>query len=51
MAVRSSLVKDYGVNPEQLVPIAQSSNQISGEQVQTVNVNRRVEFILKSNAF
>lgn len=51
MAVRSSLIKDYGVNPEQLVPIAQSSNQNAGDQVQTVNVNRRVEFILKSNAF
>ena len=51
MAIRKSLVNDFGVNPNQLVPIAQSTNQEVTEQVNTVNVNRRVEFILKSSAF
>ncbi len=51
MAIRASLIKDFEVSPNQLIPIAQSSNQSTGEQAATVNVNRRVEFILKNSDF
>jgi chemotaxis protein MotB len=48
MAVRNSLIKDFGVRPDQLIPVAQSSTAISNaEETKGVNVNRRVEFILR----
>lgn len=48
MAVRKSLIKDFGVRPDQLIPVAQSSTiSSSEEEAKGINVNRRVEFILK----
>lgn len=48
MAVRKSLIKDFGVRADQLIPVAQSSTITSSEEESKgINVNRRVEFILK----
>jgi chemotaxis protein MotB len=48
MAIRNSLIKDFGVRSEQLIPVAQSANDINEEaENKGVNINRRVEFILK----
>jgi chemotaxis protein MotB len=48
MAVRQSLIKDFGVRADQLIPVAQSSTVTSSEEESKgINVNRRVEFILK----
>ena len=48
MAVRSSLIKDFGSRADQLIPVAQSSTTSSTEEESKgVNVNRRVEFILR----
>jgi chemotaxis protein MotB len=51
MAVRKSLIEEFQVNPNQLIPLAESSNQSLSGMVNTVNVNRRVEFILKQNQY
>ena len=48
MAVRKSLIKDFGVRADQLIPVALSSTITSSEEESKgINVNRRVEFILK----
>lgn len=48
MAIRNSLIKDFGVRPDQLIPSAQSSTVTSSEEeARGINVNRRVEFILR----
>jgi chemotaxis protein MotB len=48
MAVRKSLIKDFNVRADQLIPVAQSSTIMSSdEESKGINVNRRVEFILK----
>lgn len=48
LAIRNSLIKDFRVRPEQLTPSAQSNNtSSSGEESKGINVNRRVEFILR----
>ena len=47
MAIRTSLIKDFRVRPEQLVPVAESNNKNSTEEdAKGVNMNRRVEFVL-----
>lgn len=51
MAVRNSLIKEFGVRPDQLIPVALSSTITSSEEESKgINVNRRVEFILKHKA-
>ena len=48
MAIRNSLIKDYRVRPDQLIPVAESNTKESAEPEATgVNINRRVEFILR----
>jgi chemotaxis protein MotB len=48
MAVRKSLINDFHVRADQLIPVAQSSTITSSEEEEKgINVNRRVEFILK----
>lgn len=48
MAIRTSLIKDYKVRPEQLQPSAESASSTNTEQENKgVNINRRVEFILR----
>ncbi len=51
MAIRSSLVKDFGVRGDQLIPVANSSNNANESDAPGVNVNRRVEFILRHRQF
>ncbi len=52
MAVRSSLIKDFNVSPGQLTPVARSTTiSSSEEESKGINVNRRVEFILKHKTF
>ena len=47
MAIRTSLIKDFRVRPDQLVPVAESNNKNpTDEDAKGVNVNRRVEFVL-----
>ena len=47
MAIRTSLIKDFRVRPDQLIPVAESNNKTnSDEDTKGVNVNRRVEFVL-----
>jgi chemotaxis protein MotB len=47
MAIRSSLIKDFHVRPDQLIPSAQS-NTISSSEIEAkgIDINSRVEFIL-----
>jgi chemotaxis protein MotB len=48
MAIRNSLIKDFRVRADQLVPSAESSTVTSSEEESKgINVNRRVEFILR----
>lgn len=48
MAIRNSLIKDFRVRPDQLVPEAKSSTVTSSEEENKgINVNRRVEFVLR----
>ncbi|MGZ3808105.1 MAG: OmpA family protein, partial [Bacteriovorax sp.] len=48
MAIRNSLIKDFRVRPDQLTPSAQSSTVTSSEEEDRgINVNRRVEFVLR----
>jgi chemotaxis protein MotB len=48
MAIRNSLIKDFRVRPDQLIPEARSATAAaSDEDDRGVNVNRRVEFILR----
>jgi chemotaxis protein MotB len=48
MAIRNSLIKDFQVRADQLTPGAQSSTITSSEEeAKGINVNRRVEFILR----
>lgn len=52
MAIRTSLIKDFNVMPDKLIPVAQSSATVSSEEEEKgINVNRRVEFILKHRNF
>lgn len=52
MAIRTSLVRDFAVQAEKLIPIAQSSQTTFGnEQEKGINLNRRVEFILRHRTF
>ena len=52
MAIRNSLVKDFLVRPEQLTPVANSANEVTETpETKGVNVNRRVEFILRHQNF
>lgn len=52
MAIRTSLIKDFGVHPDKLIPVAQSSAVVSSEEEEKgINVNRRVEFILRHRNF
>jgi chemotaxis protein MotB len=48
MAIRNSLIKDFTVRAEQLIPVANSSSETNeSPDNKGVNVNRRVEFILR----
>lgn len=48
MVIRSSLIKDFRVRADQLIPEARSSTvSASDEESKGVNVNRRVEFVLR----
>jgi len=48
MAIRNSLIKDFRVRPDQLIPSAESSTVSSSlEESKGININRRVEFILR----
>lgn len=49
LSIRNSLIKDFRVRPDQLTPSAQSSSSTSSsdEENKGVNLNRRVEFILR----
>ena len=48
MSIRNSLIKDFRVRPDQLIPSAESSTLTSSEEESKgINVNRRVEFILR----
>lgn len=48
MAIRTSLIKDFTVQSDQLIPVASSSNDASETpDSKQVNTNRRVEFIMK----
>ncbi len=53
MAIRNSLIKDFGVRADKLLPVAQSSqlNSSPDEEEKGINVNRRVEFILRHRNF
>lgn len=52
MAIRASLIKDFNVMPDKLIPVAQSSATVSSEEEEKgINVNRRVEFVLKHRNF
>ena len=52
MSIRASLIKDFGVMPDKLIPVAQSSAVSSSEEEEKgINVNRRVEFILRHRNF
>lgn len=53
MAIRASLINDFKVRPEKLIPVAQSraSSTSSGEEEKGININRRVEFILRHRTF
>lgn len=48
MAIRNSLINDFRVRPDQLIPSAESSTVTSSlEESKGININRRVEFILR----
>jgi chemotaxis protein MotB len=49
MVIRTSLIKDFNVRSEQLIPVANSNSEDppEGQDAKPVNSNRRVEFILK----
>jgi chemotaxis protein MotB len=49
LVIRNSLIKDFRVKPEQLIPSAQSDSNISTSEQDSkgINVNRRVEFVLR----
>jgi chemotaxis protein MotB len=48
MAIRNSLINEFNVQPDKLIPVARSSLSFSGEADEKgINVNRRVEFILR----
>lgn len=50
--IRKSLVNDFGVSSSKLIPVASSSDEIQPtEQTKGINVNRRVEFILRHKTF
>lgn len=52
MAIRNSLIKDFGVRPDKLIPVAQSDQIVSTEEEEKgINLNRRVEFILRHRNF
>jgi chemotaxis protein MotB len=52
MAIRTSLIKDFAVSSDKLIPVAQSSEaNSSGEEEKGININRRVEFILRHRSF
>lgn len=53
MAIRTSLIKDFTVRSDQLIPVANSNNEDQSESPdgKVTNVNRRVEFILKHKNF
>ena len=52
MAIRASLIKDFGVSAYKLTPVAHSSAISSSEEEEKgINVNRRVEFILRHRNF
>lgn len=52
MAIRNSLIKDFGVRADKLIPVAQSSQvSSSDEEGNGINLNRRVEFILRHRNF
>lgn len=50
MSIRTSLIKDFNVRPDQLIPVANSSSSEAPSEPSDnkgINVNRRVEFILR----
>lgn len=52
MAIRASLIKDFGVRADKLIPVAQSTQVSSTEEEEKgINLNRRVEFILRHRNF
>jgi len=52
MAIRNSLIKDFGVRADKLIPVAQSDQVVSTEEEEKgINLNRRVEFILRHRNF
>ncbi len=52
MAIRTSLINDFGVIPDKLIPVAKSNALDSGgEEEKGINLNRRVEFVLRHKNF
>lgn len=52
MAIRNSLINDFGVTPDKLIPVAQShTSEANLEEDKGININRRVEFILRHQTF
>jgi len=52
MAIRTSLINDFGVMPDKLIPVAKSNAvESSSEEEKGINLNRRVEFILRHRNF
>lgn len=52
MAIRMSLIDDFKVQPDKLIPTAQSSDVSSSEEEEKgININRRVEFVLRHRNF
>lgn len=48
MVIRKSLINDFGVPGDKLVPIAQSIQETANNEKEgSININRRVEFILR----
>lgn len=47
-SIRTSLIKEFGVNAKKLIPVAQSAdNQQDMIKAKGINANRRVEFVLR----
>lgn len=51
-SIRNSLIKDFGVASYKLIPVASSSDNYSEtSETKGINLNRRVEFILRHQTF
>lgn len=49
-AIRNSLIKDFGVRSGKLIPVANASSSVQSDE-KGINLNRRVEFILRHRNF